>query len=159
MRRSKKIIRPLSVLKPEDSVAVLLPATAEFVGFARQQRGEVHLLGANALHLFTDDRLDAALNLQAERQPGEDTWALAANVAGTHEKTVTRHLRIGGIFAKGSDKQLGESSGHVNILAATFDAGFYAFEQSKAASIPDISAPVDSDPNGVHWHRSDRLRP
>jgi hypothetical protein len=118
MGRRKQVVGTLAVLQPEDAVAVLRPASGDLIGLAGKQAGEVHLLGTDPLHLFADDRFDAALDPESERKPGENTGALAADVAGAHEQAVARHLGVGGVLAEGSDKELGESSGHVDTLAA-----------------------------------------
>ena len=48
VRGAEQVVAALAVLEPEDAVAVLGPAAGRLVGLARQQRGEVQLLGADA---------------------------------------------------------------------------------------------------------------
>ena len=65
VRRAEQVVGALAVLEPEDVVAVVGPAAGRLVGLARQQRREVHLLGADRVHLLADDPLDVAQHLVA----------------------------------------------------------------------------------------------
>ena len=70
VRRPEQVVGALAVVQPEDAVAVLGPAAGGLVGLRGQQRREVHLLGADGVHLVADDLLDAAQHSVAQRQPG-----------------------------------------------------------------------------------------
>ena len=61
---SRKRLSPYSVQRPR-----------RLVRLAGQQRREVHLLGADRVHLLADDPLDVAEHAQPERQPGVDARA------------------------------------------------------------------------------------
>ncbi len=109
VRRGEQVVGALAVLQTEDAVAVLLPPAALLVGFARQQRGEQHLLCSRGFHLVADDGLDLASHLESERQPGEDPRRLTTDVAGADQEPMRGHLGVGGVFAQGADEELGEA--------------------------------------------------
>ena len=57
----------LTILEPEEVVAVLDPAIRALVWFARQQRGEMHLLEPGGVHLLAHHALDIAKDPVAKR--------------------------------------------------------------------------------------------
>ena len=108
---AEQVVGALAVLEPEDAVAVLRPAAGRLVGLPRQQRGELHLLGADRVHLLADDPLDVAQHPHAERQPGVDARRGTADVAGADEQPVARHLGVGRVLAQGAQEQASTSAG------------------------------------------------
>src|SRR5690606_24410343 len=88
VRGREQVIGALAVVQAENAVAVGGPAPGKLVRLARQESREVHLEGTGVRHLFADDALDPRLYSQAQRQPGEDTWGGATNVACSHEQLV-----------------------------------------------------------------------
>ncbi len=60
VRRREEEVVATSILQPEEVVAVLGPAVRRVVRFAGQERREVDLLEAGAIHLLADDPLDVA---------------------------------------------------------------------------------------------------
>ena len=119
VRRGEQIVGALAVFQAEDAVAVLLPAPGDLVRFARQQSRKVHLLRAEGSHLLADDVLDLATHLESQRQPGEDTGRLAADVSGAHEQPVAGDLGVGRVLTQRADEQVGQTGGH----AASLDRG------------------------------------
>ncbi|MCR2761900.1 SOS response-associated peptidase [Microbacterium sp. zg.B48] len=49
---------------------------------------------------------------QTERQPREDAWGLAADVAGTHEPSVRGDLGVRRVFAQGAEEVMRETGDH-----------------------------------------------
>jgi hypothetical protein len=116
VRRRQQVVGAPAVLQPEDAVAVGGPAAGRLVRLPRQQRREVHLVGAGAGHLLADDRLDPRLDLQAQRQPREDAGRGTPDVAGAHEQPVARDLGVGGVFTERAEevvRQTGDHEGQV----------------------------------------------
>ena len=102
---TEQVVAALAVLEPEDVGPVLGPAAGGLVGLARQQRGQVDLLGADGVHLLAHDLLDAPQHLQPQRQPRVDARGDAADVAGADEQLVARHLGVGRVVAEGAQEQ------------------------------------------------------
>ena len=102
----------LTVLEAEEVIAVLVPAVRGLVGLAGQQRREVHLLRADGFHLFTDDVLDLAQYLQAQRQPGVHAGSGAANITSANQQLVAGNLGIYGILAQGAHEEIGKAKYH-----------------------------------------------
>ena len=69
------------------------------------------------VHLLADDLLDALLDPETERQERVDAGAELAQVAGTHEQPMRRHLGVGRVVAEAGEEELGEAH-EPPILAA-----------------------------------------
>ena len=102
----------LTVLEAEEVIAVLVPAVSCLVGLAGQQCGEVNFLRANSVHLFTDDVLDLAQYLQAQRQPGVHAGGCAADVTGADQQLVAGDLGIYGVLAQSAHEEVGKAKYH-----------------------------------------------
>ncbi len=72
----------------------------------------MHFVRPRVRHLFADDLLDARLDLQTQRQPGEDARRGTADVAGADEQTVRRDLGIGRVFAECAEEEVRETGDH-----------------------------------------------
>ena len=107
--RGQDVAGLVPVVEPEHAVAVLGVATRDLVGLLGKKRGEMHLVRAGGGHLLADDVLDARLDPQADGQPGEDARSLPADVAAAHEQAMAGDLRIGGIFAEGTEEIVAEA--------------------------------------------------
>ena len=140
VRGAEQVVAALAVLEPEDVVAVLGPAAGRVVGLAGQQRREVHLLGADRVHLLADDPLDVAQHPVAQRQPGVDARRGAADVAGADQQPVARDLRVGGILSEGAQEQ--GRHPHDHARKATQRRRGAAHQFRPAAPAPGNGAPA-----------------
>ena len=77
-----------------------------------QQRGKAHLLGADGVHLFSNDLFHLVVNTQTQRQPRVDAGCDAPDVAGSDEPAVTGNLGVRRVFAQGAHEQLAHSGDH-----------------------------------------------
>ena len=109
---TEQVVTALAVLQPEDVGPVVGPATGRVVRLLRQQGRQVHLLGADGVHLLADDPLDVAQHLVAQRQPAVDPRSGAADVAGAHQPAVAGHLGVGRVVAQGPDEELRHAGDH-----------------------------------------------
>ena len=112
VRGGQEVVVAPAVLQAEQPVAVLVPAPRGLVGLPRQQRREVHLLGADRVHLLAHDPLHLGQHLQAQRQPRVDARGRATDVPGTDEEPVARHLGLRRVVAQGAQEQGGHAQGH-----------------------------------------------
>jgi hypothetical protein len=136
VRRREQVVVALAVLQREDAVAVLRPAARGLVGSAREHGREVDLLGAGRLHLLAHDRLDAGLDAEPERQPGEEAGTLTPDVAGAHEQLVAGHLGVGRVLTQRAEEQPTHARDH----------GPEAYRRgTEALHGPDVApAPIDA---------------
>ena len=104
MGRRQQIVGFMTVLQSEDVVAVFFPTVGGLIRLARQQAGEMNLLGVDGGHLLTDDVLDLVQNGQAQRQPGPDARGGLAQVAGALQELVRHDVGIGRVLAQGTQE-------------------------------------------------------
>ena len=109
VRGGEQIVGLVAVLQTEDVVAVLLPTVGRLIRLARQQRGEMHLLRADAVDLLADDLLDLVEHGQAERQPCPDAGRGLADIAGALEQFCGIDVCVCGVFAQRTQEQRGHS--------------------------------------------------
>ena len=102
---SQQVVGLVSVLEPEDVVAILLPAMRRLVGLARQQRREVHLLRPDAVDLLAHHAFDLVQDAQAQRQPGPDAGGGLADIAGPLQQTRGIDVGVGGVLAQRAQEQ------------------------------------------------------
>ena len=118
VRRAEEVVRALAVLEAEEGVPVLRPAVGLLVRLPWEQRREVHLLEAGAVHLVADGVLDVAVHEEAEGQPGEDARRHPPHVAAAHEEPVARHLGVGRVVTERAQEQGRHPQDHVHTLTA-----------------------------------------
>ena len=97
---------PLRSLKPQQLIAVVLPAPRLLPELGGDHGGQEHLGGAGAVHLLADDPLDLLHDPPAERQERVDAGGDLAQVAAAHHEDVRRNLRLGGRFLERGDQGL-----------------------------------------------------
>jgi len=107
--RAEEVVAALAVLEAEQLGAVLVPAARGVVRLPRQQGGEQHLLGADRVHLLTDDPLHVGEDLLAEGQPRPDAGRRAADVAGPDEQLVAEDLGVRRVVTQRLRHQLGHA--------------------------------------------------
>ncbi|MPM92239.1 hypothetical protein SDC9_139374 [bioreactor metagenome] len=139
MGRPEQHVIALAVLEPEQVGAVLDPPVGQLVRFARQQRREVHLLGADGVHLLADDVLDLVQHPQPERQPGVDARSGTTDVSGAHQPAMAGHLGVRRVLAQGADEQLGHLGDHRGLPGVDGQADSTAPQRAQPTVIP--SAP------------------
>ena len=111
MGGGKQIVGLMTVLQTEDVVAVFLPAMGRLIRLARQQSREMHLLGADAVDLLTDDGLDLVEDPQTQRQPGPDAGSGLADVTGALQELGGIDVRVGRVFAQCAQEQSRHTKG------------------------------------------------
>ncbi len=99
----------MAILQPEDIVAVFLPAMGGLIGFARQQRREMNLLGADAVDLLANDGLDLVEHAQAQRQPRPNARRGLADISGALQQFRRIDVGIGGILAQSAQEHGGHT--------------------------------------------------
>jgi len=75
----------------------------------RVQDRHQHLLGADAVHLLADDRLDAPQHAQADRHDRVEAGGELPDEAGADHEDVADRLRVGGGIAQGRPAAAGQA--------------------------------------------------
>ena len=123
MGGAEQHVGALAVDEPEQVVAVFGPPVGGFVRLARQQTRKAHLLGADGVHLFSNDLFHLVVNTQTQRQPRVDAGCDAPDVASSDEPAVTGNLGVRRVFAQGAHEQLAHSGDHGFSSAWLLDQG------------------------------------
>ena len=93
-----------AVLQPEHVVAHHVPAARFLPELGRMQRRQQHLLRANGVHLFADNRGDLQKRALRQKQVAVNARRELPDVSGTQQQLMTHHFRFGGIFAQRRDE-------------------------------------------------------
>jgi hypothetical protein len=105
-----------AILEAHELGADLEVAAALLPDLGRMDDRHLHLLGADPVLLFADDLLDALADAEPERQQRVDPGAQRADIAGSQEKPVRRHLGVGGIVAERREEEVTQA--HPRRIAA-----------------------------------------
>jgi hypothetical protein len=65
-----------------------------------------HFLTADGVQLLSDDLLDPLVHSEAQWEQGVDARTEPADIAGSDQETVRRHVRVGRIVAKRDEEEL-----------------------------------------------------
>ena len=104
VRHAEAEVAAEAVLQPEHVVAHHVPAAGFLPDLGRIQRGQVHLLPADGVHLLAHDLLDLEERALGQEQVAVDAGGKLAHVAGAQQQLMAGDLGFGGILAQGRDE-------------------------------------------------------
>jgi hypothetical protein len=129
------------VLEPHELRADLREAPALLPHLGRVDDGHLHLLPTDRVDLLADDLLHAVVDPLAQRQQRIDARPELADVAGTDQQPMRRHLGISRIVAERGEEQGGQTHGRTRIAALRPDrAAEDATEAVDARRRDDVAA-------------------
>ena len=93
-----------AVLQAEQVVAHDVPAAGFLPDLGRIQRGQIHLLPADGVHLLAHNLLDLEQRALRQEQVAVDPGRKLANVAGAQQQLMAGDLGFGGVLAQRGDE-------------------------------------------------------
>ncbi len=124
--RAEAELALVPVLDLEHLRAEQRPAASLLPQFGGLHRRHQQFVGAGAVHLLADDALDLAQHAQAQRHPGVEARAEAADQTGAEHQLVRDQFGFVGRFLERGDKELRAAHGDTSGRAKTRILG--AFE-------------------------------
>ena len=112
---ARTMSRPLRSLKRRQLRADRVVPAARPPDVGRVDDRHLHLLAADPVLLLADDLLDPVADPLAERQQRIDAGPELADVAGSHQQPMRRHLGLGRVVAERGEEEVGQSHGRVRI--------------------------------------------